>query len=166
MRIIDCRTVERQLHHIYTYTYLYTYLIYNLAVQVHRQKPLSHSLSTGIGTIHTTRFHFHAILNEERNGNAFFSSPCYVNNELILNPLLLQMRVEQYIPDTTSMDIKFDTQNRRHSCLNLSTSLVATSTKRSPRNNDRQLTMKRPISYTIFFGSSSISPSSELPSSL
>lgn len=82
--IVDCRTVERQSHHIYTYTYLYTYLIYNLSVPVHRQKPLSHSLSTGIGTIHTTRFHFHAILNEERNGNAFFSSPCYVRNELIL----------------------------------------------------------------------------------
>lgn len=75
--------------------------IYNLSVPVHRQKPLSHSVSTGIGTIHTTRFHFHAILNEERSGNALFSSPYYVNNELILNPLLLQMRVEQYIPDTT-----------------------------------------------------------------
>lgn len=82
--------------------------------------------------IHTTRFHFHAILNEERSGNAFFSSPYYVNNELILNPLLLQMGVEQYIPDTTSMDIKFDSQNRRHSCLNLLKSLVATGTKRSP----------------------------------
>lgn len=116
----------------YTYTYISTYLIYNLSVPVHRRKPLSPSLSTGIGMILTTRFHFHAILNEKRNGNAFFSSPCDVNNELILNPLLLQMGVEQYIPDTTSMDIKFDSQNRRHSCLNLSKSLVATSTKRSP----------------------------------
>lgn len=41
---------------------VYTYLIYNLSVPVHRQKPLSPSLSTGIGMIHTTRFH--AVLNE------------------------------------------------------------------------------------------------------
>lgn len=49
-------------HSMYLYLYLYTYLIYNHSVPVHRQKPFSPSLSTGIGMIHTTRFH--AILNE------------------------------------------------------------------------------------------------------